>query len=80
MHELMIGLAMLLPEEQIIDDMAEALTAYKIAPTEDGKRKLATHCMLFAMKVSTEEQDMVNVMNEVSEKKRIIKAFDHHKM
>lgn len=79
MQELMIGIAMLLPEETLVEHITESLENFKIDPTDKNKKTLAANCMLFAVRISTEGKDLQTVMNEVAEKKRIISAHEYHK-
>lgn len=54
MHNLMLMLAAVMPEEMILEEITEALTSYKIDPTKEAKQKLLTSCMLFASKQAAE--------------------------
>jgi len=75
MQELFVMMAKIFPEDKIVEMIEEDLQAFKLAPSETTKGKLATSSMLFAVKVGTEKRDIADCLKEVEHAKRMASAF-----
>ncbi len=77
MHELLIALSKMMPEETLIDELSEALTQYKITKSEDAKRKLAMHSTMVMIRFSTEKDSTTDTLKEFKEKSKTLEMFDN---
>lgn len=75
MQELFVMMAKIFPEDKITEMIEEDLQAFKLAPSETTKGKLATSCMLFAVKIGTEKRDIADCLKELEHTKNMSKAF-----
>lgn len=75
MQELFVMMAKIFPEDKIAEMIESDLLAFKLAPSEETKGKLATSCMLFAVKIGTEKRDIVECLKEVKHHERIADTF-----
>lgn len=67
MEEIMILYAKLIPEEQLLDDIHESLTAYKIAQTPETKKKFVMNLVLCSTKFITEEKSLEETLKKFKE-------------
>jgi len=79
MQELLLAFAKLLPEEQLIESLEQAISKYKAAPSKDTKGELGMYTMLLAARIGTEDKELPEVLSELSERKRIVAAHEFHK-
>lgn len=70
----MIILAKLVPEEKQIDDVQKAIQAYKAEPSKDNKDKLQLATVLLSTKFMTEGRELNDVMNDVSDLRKVVEA------
>lgn len=71
MHDLILLFASVIPEDKIIEDLQEALTAHKLAPSDDTKNKLSMWCTLFLSKGITDKKDVLECVKEIRELEQI---------
>lgn len=50
MKELMLIVAHMMPEEEMLNQIEEALTEHKLYSSEETAMALATHCQMFVLK------------------------------
>ena len=63
-EELALGLAKTLPEEFIIDMLAEAIISYKEEPTQERKGHLRMSCAFLFARLATEDRSTQQVMQD----------------
>lgn len=69
--DLMLIVASAMPEEMIVEQLQEALTAHKIAPTEKTKSRLGMYCMMFASKEMTDKFGIEDMMKKTEQVNKI---------
>jgi len=78
MKEIMLILATAMPEEQIIAELEEALTNYKLIGDKDSKNKLMMNCHMFMLRAMTngsgeKMQEILRQMKEHDERENLFK-------
>ena len=69
--DLMLILASAIPEEVILEQLQEALTDHKIAPTEKTKSRIGMYCAMFNSKEITDSMGLEAVMKKSAQMDQI---------
>jgi hypothetical protein len=76
MTELIMMMAKLLPEKELIDELEKYLIDYKADPSKENKDKLTLNCMMVAGRFATEGKGTEEVVSGIAENRRILKAHE----
>lgn len=68
--------ASMMPEQELLEELAEAITAHKLVPSENTKNKLLLHCMIIMTKFKIDMQDGGNVLKTMEQWKKHSKWMD----
>jgi hypothetical protein len=77
MQELFMMFAKIMPEEDLIKLLEEAICEYKADPSKDNKGKMAMYCALVAAQVGTADKELPEVLKELGQRKQLLDAFEH---
>lgn len=83
MEELMLMMAKMLPENEIITDLKATIDEYLNATgnkaREHAKSMISLNCMLFNLKLGTEKQDIVESIKDLQNHKANAQLFKNKK-
>ena len=71
MQDLLLLMAQLMPEEDLIEEIKSLSTEYTITKDEETKKKLQMYCTLLVTKEATQGKDIAKISKELEETKRI---------
>jgi hypothetical protein len=77
MQELFLLFAKMVPLDQHLDSLQEALTEYKLTGSKEAKDKLGLHSMLVGTSIGTEGKDAFEMVEKMSKQKTLLDAFEH---
>ena len=75
-RSLMTLLAKIMPEDEVLDQLQEALTTYKLTKTKETKSKLEMHLMLAATNLLTTEKSTEEVMDDMEKTSMALNLLD----
>jgi len=76
MKELMIMAAAAIPEEKLLNDLAEAIDNYTTIPSEDNQASVGMLCMMMTLKFNLGDStkkamDMINGIDDIDSKMKL---------
>ena len=77
MQELFILFAKMVPLDQHLDSLEDALREYKLTGSKEAKEKLGLHSMLVGTAIGTEGQEAFSMMEKMGKQKALLDAFEH---
>ena len=78
MKDLFILTAAAMPEEDLLNEIQEALNDYKTIPSEENQRALSMFCIMFHLKCTTngDLKQAMNLINGIDNVNKKMSIFD----
>jgi len=77
MQEMLVMLASVTPEEELLEKLQEHLTQQKLFPSKENQRKLIMYCMAYTIKyrVGDNTDEAFKMMKEVGDMNKVKDMF-----
>lgn len=79
MTELFVTYAKVIPEDELLQNLSDALDKYKLLKTKEYKNGVLMWASITMIKFTTEDKNIGDVLNDMAQKKNILDTFSPDK-